>query len=165
MKQVISDGGRSRYTAIPSRHDCVVRAVALAANLDYQGVYTRLRSIAPALETEGINIHGAAFIHYMRHLGFIRVEGVTTMQDIPKGRVIACTGGHYTAILDGVIYDTRNESDRPVTHYWVQGRLFDLYRAGKKLNSSPLNAAAALNMRRLYTLNYGFTCSIAPNQM
>lgn len=155
MKFQQNDGGRSRYTNVTSKHDCVVRAVAIAANISYFEAYAKLRAISPALESEGVNIHDRAFMAYMASLGFVRVEGVTAMQDIPEGRVIACTSGHYTAIINGTIQDVRNEAHKAVSHYWVQGNTFNLYRAGKKLNANPLNGTQALTMRRLFTLNYG----------
>jgi hypothetical protein len=155
MKFQHNDGGRSQFTNVQSNHDCVVRAVAIAAGLSYWQVYQDLKVIAPALAAEGVNIHDEQFTAYLANLGFVRVEGITTMQAIPEGCVIACTTGHYTAIINGVIQDTRNEAHKAVSHYWVRGAMFDVVRAGRKLNSNPLNAAQALNMRRLFNLNYG----------
>lgn len=155
MKFEYNDGGRSQYTNVKSKHDCVVRAVAIAANISYFEAYAKIRRIAPAIETEGVNIHDANFTAYLLSLGFVRVDGATTMQAIPEGRVIACTSGHYTAIINGVMQDTINECHKAVSHYWVKGDQFNVWKGDRKLNAAPLLAGQALTMRRLYNLSYG----------
>lgn len=155
MKFQFNDGGRSQLTNVPSKHDCVVRAVAIAASLPYWQVYQDILVFAHNLESEGVNIHDVNFTSYLQSLGFVRVDGVTAMQAIPEGRVIACTTGHYTAIVNGTIQDVRNEAHKAVSHYWIQGKIFDVYKDNKKLNTNPLNGSQAVNMRRLYILNYG----------
>lgn len=151
-----NDGGRE-YCNLPiSQHDCVARALTIAAGCaSYQTIYARLLEIAPQMEAEGVNIHDASFISLMHEYGFTRVDGLTAMQDIPHGRVIACTTGHYTAIINGTIQDVRNEAGKAVSHYWVFGQRFDLWRNGVKLNRSSLNPAQALRMRAIFLTNYG----------
>jgi len=154
MKFQFNDGGRNQYTSVPGKHDCVIRAIAIAANLNYWQAYQDIQAIAPNIESEGVNIHDLNLISYLQSLGFVRVDGITAMQAIPEGRVIACTTGHYTAIVNGVIQDVRNEAHKAVSHYWVRGKTFDVYKNGKKLNGNPLNGDQAVNMHRLYALNY-----------
>lgn len=148
MKIQYNDGGRSEVTAIHSKHDCVVRAVAIAASIAYPVAYNLLYDMFPAIGKEGVNVYDPAFLDFMRGLGFIYVAGNCAMQDIPEGRVIACTTGHYTAIIDGVIQDVRDESHKAVSHYWVRGTSFRLIRGGNIVGSGPMNAEQALTMRR-----------------
>jgi len=157
MQFKYNDGGRSRYTNIPSKHDCAVRAVAIATGEDYQTIYAELRIMFPSLESEGVNVGSLAFTDYMKQKGFVYVSGHTDMSVIPHGNVIASTMGHLTAIIDGVINDVRDESGKIVPYYWVRGKVFDIFRAGKKVNSAPLNGSQAYTMHRLLSINHGQT--------
>lgn len=154
----LNDGGRPQGT--PVFNDCVVRAVAIAARLPYDVVYNTLEGFG-LLTGTGVNVGSRVFKDWLTHLGFVRISSITEMRFIPHGRVIAFTPGHYTAIIDGVINDVRDESNDIVMHYWVYGtRFVAVNRDGVQLSSGSLNAQQAQNMVSKYTDMYRKTAFI-----
>lgn len=123
-----NDGGRSNYFK-GNGGDCVTRAIAIAANLDYKEVYDRLAKgnatqrkgkhegakAGKRTALHGINTKRKWFKDYMNELGF---EWIPTMligqgckvhlcpDELPKGRLIVSVSKHYTSMIDGVINDT-----------------------------------------------------------
>ncbi len=139
-----NDGGRSLYFK-GKGGDCVTRAIAIAADLDYKEVYDRL-ALGNATQRKGkyesktkagrrtalhgINTKRKWFRDYMKELGF---EWVPTMfvgkgctvhlkaSELPEGRIICAVSKHYTAVIDGVVHDTHDPSrngTRCVYGYW-----------------------------------------------
>ena len=134
MKLIISDGGRraAGYFGLGGG-DCVVRAVAVAAELPYSLVYDALAEINARMpktrrrvKTTGIRTasHGiytssVLFKRYMEQLGFVWTP---TMQigsgckvhlraeELPSGRLVVAVSRHYTAMIDGVIHDNHDPS-------------------------------------------------------
>lgn len=122
MDFIFNDGGRSNYFK-GTGGDCVARSIAIAANLDYKEVYDRLaegnknHSKAVKSALNGINVKRKWFKDYMKELGF---EWVPTMKigqgckvhlhkdELPTGRLVVSVSKHYTAMVDGVIYDTHD---------------------------------------------------------
>lgn len=139
MEWEYNDGGRKDAGYKGHTGDCVCRAICIAANLPYEQVYndlsegnamqrktkgTKLKNKRSA--AEGINTTRKWFKKYMQSLGF---EWVPTMLigqgckvhltegELPMGRLVVAVSKHYTAVIDGVINDTYNPSERGCTVY------------------------------------------------
>lgn len=137
MKYIYDDGGRKAAGFSGSAGDCVVRAVAIATEQPYQTVYDALsdgcrtqrktkRGRVKASARNGVNTNRKWFRDYMAGLGW---KWTPTMQigsgckvhldaaEIPAGRLIVAVSKHYTAVIDGVIRDTHDPTDRGSTIY------------------------------------------------
>lgn len=122
-----NDGGRAAAGFTGAAGDCVVRSIAIAAELPYQEVYDRLaegnasqrrskRSDARGRRSarDGILVQRKWFKDYMSSLGW---QWTPTMHigtgcvvhlvagELPMGRLIVSVSKHYTAVIDGVIHD------------------------------------------------------------
>lgn len=148
LRWVFDDGGRNAagFEKEAKRGDCVTRAVAIAAELDYRKVWedftainakTRMgkRTCKHAKENSdsGVYVKRKAFKDYMKELGF---DWVPTMKigsgctvhlrrgELPtKGRMVVNVSRHSVAVIDGVVHDTfdpcRNGM-RCVYGYWIR---------------------------------------------
>lgn len=141
MKQIYNDGGRSLTGFKSVTGDCVVRAVAIATEQQYQTVYdvlshgmrsqrksNRYRTVRGA--SKGVTVNRKWFRDYMMGLGW---EWTPTMgigsgckvhlnsSELPDGRLIVRVSRHVVAVIDGVVHDTfkpdRNGT-RCVYGYW-----------------------------------------------
>lgn len=140
MKFVYDDGGREAAGYKGGAGDCVVRAVAIATQQDYQTVYDALsdgcrtqrltkRSKAQSSARDGVNVRRKWFKDYMNALGWkwTPTMGIGTgckvhLHDgeLPMGRLIVSVSKHYTTVIDGVIHDTHDpqrdvHATRPIT--------------------------------------------------
>ena len=133
-----NDGGREAAGYKGKTGDCVVRAVAIAARLDYQTVYDDLFAVNKAKQLSGNDRsprHGVytssdAFKAYMRSLGFVwtptmRIGSGCTVHllagELPTGRLVVSLSKHFCAVIDGVINDNSDPSrdgTRCVYGYW-----------------------------------------------
>lgn len=144
----INDGGRELAGFKGGAGDCVVRAIAIAAQLPYMQVYEDIRAanavyadqrndkLARLLNAKGASPrngnHRNVFHDYIVGHGF---DWVPTMQvgagckvhllanELPPGRLIVKVSKHLTAVIDGVIQDTHNPSrggSRCVYGYYIQ---------------------------------------------
>jgi hypothetical protein len=130
-----NDGGREAAGFKGGAGDCVVRSIAIAANLPYLRVYEDLRSaneryadlrkdrLARRLSETGSSPrngnHRNVFHDYIINQGF---EWVPTMKvgagcqvhlrpsELPSGILIVKVSKHLTAIVDGIIQDTHDPS-------------------------------------------------------
>jgi len=143
-----NDGGRQAAGFKGGAGDCVVRAIAIAAQLPYLQVYEDLHAanaayadlrndkLARRLNAKGASPrngnHRNVFHDYIVGHGF---DWVPTMQigagcqvhllanELPSGRLIVKVSKHLTAVIDGVICDTHNPSrggNRCVYGYYIQ---------------------------------------------
>ncbi len=143
----VNDGGRVLAGFKGGAGDCVVRAIAIAAQLPYLQVYEDLRAanaayadqrndkLARRLNAKGASPrngnHRNVFHDYILGHGF---DWVATMQvgvgckvhllanELPSGRLIVKVSKHLTAVIDGVIQDTHNPSrggSRCVYGYYI----------------------------------------------
>ena len=131
----VNDGGRSHAGFKGGAGDCVVRSIAIAANLPYLQVYEDLRMananyaelrndrLAKRLNSKGSSPrngnHRNVFHNYILGLGF---DWVPTMKigagcqvhlrpdELPSGVLIVKVSKHLTTIIDGVIQDTHDPS-------------------------------------------------------
>jgi hypothetical protein len=133
MQFVHDDGGRAAAGYKGRAGDCVARSVAIASGRPYAEVYAALatgagneRKSRGASARNGIHTTRKWFKDYMRSIGF---EWTPTMligqgckvhldaAELPAGRLVVAVSKHYTAVIEGVIHDTHDPSDRPATIY------------------------------------------------
>lgn len=143
-----NDGGREAAGFKGGAGDCVVRAIAIAAELPYMQVYEDLRianttyaeqrndKLARRLAEKGSSPrngnHRNVFHDYILGHGF---EWVPTMKigagcqvhllanELVEGRLIVKVSKHLSAVIDGVIHDTHNPSrggSRCVYGYYIK---------------------------------------------
>lgn len=125
---VYNDGGRQAAGFRGRAGDCVVRAVAIAAQLPYREVYDELsygmmtqrktkRAGPEPSAANGVYVTRLWFKRYMTELGFVWVPTMTigsgckvhlSPGELPAGRLVVSVSKHYTAVIDGVIHDTFN---------------------------------------------------------
>jgi hypothetical protein len=142
------DDGRAAAGFQGGAGDCVVRSIAIAANLPYQQVYEEMRSanaqyasqwdnkVSRHLTQKGSSPrngnHRNVFHDYILSQGF---DWVPTMKigagcqvhlrpdELPMGTLIVKVSKHLTAVVDGVIFDTHNPSrggKRCVYGYYIK---------------------------------------------
>lgn len=107
------------YNANPlGRHvsDCAIRAISLAEGKSWDSTYEQLSDFA---KKEAITLSEIEFIdNYLadRYERYCQNEKLLTVGDFANlglfGKWLATMSGHITAIIDGVIYDTFDPSDR-----------------------------------------------------
>ncbi len=137
MQFVKDDGGRAAAGFKGSTGDCVTRAVAIATGLPYADVYAALsdgmrtqrttkRGSAKASARSGVSTTRKWFKDYMAALGWkwtptMHIGSGCTVHlvanELPAGRLVVAVSKHYTAVIEGVIHDTHNPSERGVSIY------------------------------------------------
>lgn len=145
---VQNDGGRAKAGYKGSTGDCVVRAIAIAAQLPYQKVYDTLFEMnkefaaksrsraAKRVRGDGGTPRNGSFYHtyhpLILSLGFdwvptMRVgQGMThhvRSDELPKGRLILRLSKHLAAFIDGALHDTYDcsrEGNRGVYGYYIK---------------------------------------------
>jgi hypothetical protein len=139
LKFQFNDGGRKAAGYKGRTGDCVVRAVAIAAEMPYQDVYDRVNKLAER-ERTGKRKRGKSSARTgvyknttRRLLESLGWYWTPTMEigsgckihlragELPAGRLIVSVSGHLTAVIDGVIHDTHDPSRRGtrcVYGYW-----------------------------------------------
>ena len=144
FKVIYDDGGRTKAGFKNADvGDCVCRSIAIVTGLPYREVYDRLaegnfsqRATKNSRKrsrsaSDGVHVKRKWFRDYMAELGF---EWITCMtigsgckvhlhpDELPKeGRYIVVVSKHYTALVDGVLYDTYDptrDGIRCVYGYW-----------------------------------------------
>jgi hypothetical protein len=94
------DAGRSEFR----KHDCVIRAITIAAELPYNQVFEDLGS-----PDTSDGIHWQTYHPYLRSLGW-EPTSLTYKKEkvIPTtGRIILESRFHVAAVIDGVVHDTQ----------------------------------------------------------
>ena len=114
MKFHFSDGGRSKYFK-GSVDDCVVRAIALAAELDYKVVYDAIKKKMGKGKSPRAGVPKNIYHDYILSLGFewiplMRVgTGCTThlvKSELPSGVMICRLSKHLCCVKEHTVYDT-----------------------------------------------------------
>ena len=127
MEFIFHDGGRKAAGFKGGAGDCVTRAIAIVTGKPYLEIYERL---AVGMSTQraskyttkkqrtarnGINVTRKWFKDYMIETGFnwVPTMGIGTGckihlhdDELPKGRLVVSLSKHYTAVIDGDVYDT-----------------------------------------------------------
>ncbi len=116
------DGGRLAAGYKGRCGDCVVRAIAIAAQLPYDTVYRRCadgmggqRNSKGRTARRGVSVKRKWFKDYMTELGFTWTPTMAIgtgckvhliAGELPAGRLVVALSRHYAAIINGVIHDT-----------------------------------------------------------
>lgn len=135
---VLDDGGREAAGYRGKADDCVVRAIAIAAEQPYQEVYDTVIRFA-LYEREMIGrkrshartgVRKVTTRRVMDHYGWkwTPLMGIGTgckvhllTDELPFGRIIVKLSKHVAAVINGVLYDTYDSSrggTRCVYGYW-----------------------------------------------
>ena len=137
MEFILDDGGRKDAGYKGFAGDCVVRAIAIANDMDYRDVYSDLFALN---KENNKNPKGASprdggtsmktTKAYLDSLGW---EWVATMgigtgckvhmteSELPSGRIIVRLSKHLAAVIDGTLRDTHDctrGGSRCVYGYW-----------------------------------------------
>jgi hypothetical protein len=127
MRYVFNDGGRAAAGYKGEAGDCVCRAISIAAELPYRGVYIALNQVA---KTERQTKRGkrssarngvlkTTYRHYLELLGWSFTPTMAIGSgcqvhlrdgELPMGRLIVAVSRHLVAVIDGVIQDTDDPS-------------------------------------------------------
>ena len=106
--------------------DCVVRAIALAANMDWEEVYDGLYLFGRDLKA----MPNTNFVWdaYLRHIGFKRYVIPNTCpdcytvrmfcEDNPHSTVILCTGTHAVCAIEGDYFDTWDSGNEVPLYFY-----------------------------------------------
>lgn len=131
MDWVYDDGGRAAAGFKGTTGDCACRAIAIATEKPYKEVYDLINEFAKK-ERKGkrktgkssarTGVYSTTTRKVMKHLGWVWHP---TMQigsgckvhlradELPSGRIVCKVSHHCVAVIDGIIHDTYNPSDRP----------------------------------------------------
>ena len=144
----IDDGGRANAGYKGMAGDCVVRSIAIAANLSYKKVYEDLyqaneifrttsktklaRSLKQKNDSPWTGTHRVVLKKYLLQLGWKWTPTMFVGQgckvhlkkdELPNGTLIVSCSKHITVLKDGVLHDTYDCSrngTRCVYGYWTQ---------------------------------------------
>lgn len=133
MEWIYDDGGRAEAGFKGTTGDCVCRAIAIATETPYKIVYDLINHYASkertgkrkrSVSNARTGVYTQTTRKVMEHLGW---QWIPTMHigigcrvhlradELPKGRIMVCLSKHECAVIDGVIHDIYNPSDRGVT--------------------------------------------------
>lgn len=132
MKYFFNDGGRERAGYKGITGDCVVRAIAIVTEQDYQKVYDDINKLGLSERTgkrkkdksnSRTGVYKSTTKKYMEKIGW---KWTPTMfigsgcnvhlkeSELPSGKLLVKVSKHATAVIDGVINDisdcSRNET-------------------------------------------------------
>jgi len=127
------DGGRLLSGRKGSVNDCVVRAVSIVADLPYASVYEEImRRGRLGYKREhysprwGVDTRRVWFKKYMVSIGFVwhKVQRGTPIfaSTFSSGRFVIDMRRHYTAMIDGIVYDVFDCTlcgSRKICGYWI----------------------------------------------
>lgn len=110
--------------------DCVKRAITTVAKMDYHQVqlelnrYKKVTGCEKFNNTKNCNAYVEKVLHMVKisfpaEAGKERMNGERFCKAYPKGRYILRMAGHWTACIDGVIYDTWDCTDKCVYNAWM----------------------------------------------
>lgn len=144
----VDDGGRANAGYKGMAGDCVVRSIAIAANLSYKKVYEDLyqaneifrttsktklaRSLKQKNDSPRTGTHRVVLKKYLLQLGWKWTPTMFVGQgckvhlkkdELPNGTLIVSCSKHITVLKDGVLHDTYDCSrngTRCVYGYWTQ---------------------------------------------
>lgn len=102
--------------------DCVIRAIALALDVDYFHILDALVKNSHYFNCD--TLVKACYSEMLDSLGFERLSGngftVKEISDsFPDDKLVIRIEGHLTCSLYGTIYDIWNPSDEVVDEFWI----------------------------------------------
>lgn len=133
MEWVYDDGGRADAGFKGTTGDCVCRAIAIATGKPYREVYDLINEFAKSERTgkrkrkkssARTGVFSTTHRKVMEHLGWKWIPTMKIGQgckvhlnadELPKGTIVVKVTHHLTTVIDGVIHDTYNCSDRGYT--------------------------------------------------
>lgn len=110
--------------------DCVIRALTILLNDDWENVYIDL-------SMQGFAMHdmpnsNSVWGEYLKLNGFRQYALPDTcpacytitdfVRDYPKGKYMVATGTHVVAVVDGDYYDTGDSGSEVPIYYWRKER-------------------------------------------
>lgn len=121
------DGGRKKAGYKGATGDCLSRALAIVTRRSYQEIYElvnefgeRERRADPSRARTGV--YGPTAKRIAEHLGLTWTRTLAskrtgaalylTSPDLPRGRIVVSLAGHYCAVINGVIHDTFDPSQK-----------------------------------------------------
>ena len=110
--------------------DCVKRAITLATGRDYRDISLELNRIKKITGCEKFNnpkntkyyienVLGGKKLSFPAEKGKQRMDGFNFTLQYPKGIYILRMAGHISCVIDGVINDTWDCSNKCVYNAWV----------------------------------------------
>ena len=114
MPYVETDGGRSLYFK-GIAGDCVVRAIALATNIDYKEVYNHLKAKMGRGKSPRNGVPRKIYHDFILSLGFEWIPYTSigsgcrvhlNQDELPEGTMICRLSKHLCCVKDYIIYDT-----------------------------------------------------------
>ena len=100
--------------------DCVIRAISTLTDRTWREVYTELSELAGR---KGMMFDNVEFVEeyldkrYNRSCHYSKTVGEFA-EEHPKGRFAVTMNGHITSVIDGIIIDTFDPSDRIMRCAW-----------------------------------------------
>lgn len=100
--------------------DCVIRCISILTDKSWREVYDELSDLAGDV---GLMFDDVEFVEdyldnrYKRECHYSKTVGEFA-REYPWGRYAVTMNGHITAIIDGIIYDTFNPSNRIMRCAW-----------------------------------------------
>lgn len=100
--------------------DCVIRAISILTNRTWNDVYEELGDLA---NKDSMMMDSVVFVEkyldsrYLRKCHYSKTLE-EFVKEFPKGKYAVTMNGHITAVIDGVIYDTFNPSNRIIRCSW-----------------------------------------------
>lgn len=122
----LTDGGRKSAGYKGDVGDCVIRAIAIATEQDYQTVYDEIARRVKGLRLLRERNRPVSRVVppkvYKAYLAELDWEWVATMtigsgckvhlkaEELPSGRIICRVSKHLCAVIDGVVHDSHDPS-------------------------------------------------------
>ena len=106
--------------------DCVIRSISVLENRDWLDVYDELSYLAG---NKGLMFENVPFVEdylddrYPRECHYSKTVGEFAREH-PVGRYAVTMDGHITAIIDGIIIDTFDPSERIMRCAWITKKSF-----------------------------------------
>lgn len=113
---IFNDGGRAAAGYKGKTSDCVVRAIAIATDVPYADVYSKINSIAGKSVARTCVPKDIAKA-YMKSIGWLWTPTMLVGQgckvhlnaeELPRGPLVVTVSRHWVAVLDGVLHDNHD---------------------------------------------------------
>lgn len=129
MTYVKTDGGKAE-AGYKTKTDCGIRAMAIACGIPYVEARKHLKAaskkgkmgsgaIAKGIYKEDMDVA-------LKQFGFVwksapKFEGrKARYSDLPNGRIVTRMARHFAAVVDGVLLDSWDSSEKMVYGYWIK---------------------------------------------
>jgi len=123
---IYHDGGRLEAGYKGYVGDCVVRAITIATGSNYQETYDlvnvfcrRERRVGASRSSARNGVYASTVRRIMTHLGWTWIPTMRVgsgcqihlrADELPSGSLVVRVSKHFTAVLDGIIFDTQDPS-------------------------------------------------------